>query len=614
MAVLLMATSSSAASDSNVRPYFEQEGLKVEMEVSPLLVTEDDIRLRFRVAESGDAAKPVSGLRPLAWLTRRADNTETPSKESCKHIIRGLLGGRLARNADVNLNEYLLITLDDNNSISIIDPQIESSKTKTLGIVSLTSKGTDFVLARDRRHVLVTLPANGHVAAADIFEKKARYIHVGGRPHSIALQTDGRLAWVGDETGETVSAIDVATLSAVAAIKTGPGPHAFAFTESSAHAYVASRGSTKLAVIDTHTLEVAESLDVGAGAVAVAYSSRSGQVYVARADGVVVVVDSKRQLKAATIRLEDAISSFAISPSGRFGFAVHGDRDKLTIIDTATNSVLHTLTTLSVPDRVQFTDSFAYVRHAGTGEYLLIDLSTLASDGTPAITPVVMGQRPPEFDATTTVAPTIAPLPEGAGVLALNGADRAISHFVEGMSAPMGSYRTYPWPARGVLISDRTIQEADAGVYETEFRLPRAGTYTLPFLVPTSPQLYGCFTLEVATAEGEAVAETPLILEAMFDSKQAFSTGRPQPLSVRLRDPTSGHPVEDLDDVMILVLGGPRNQWRGRARPVGQGAYEVDAIFPSPGQYMVMVASESRGVAFGELHSLVATAELRASH
>lgn len=613
--IIALMVTTTCAEDTAPAPHFEQDGLRVEMYAAPValeaehsaLIANDNIRLRFRVAEDTPTDRPVSGLRPLAWLTKRSPASPTPDKEACKKVIRSLLGGRLARKADVNLNEYLLITLDDNNSISIIDPQIESSKTKTVGMASLSSRGTDFALAADRRTVLVTLENQGRVAATDIFTRRSRYLNVGGHPHRITIQPDGRLAWIGDRWGKAVSIIDIDTMSVAATIEVGTGPHDFAFGESSALAYVTSAGSTAMSVIDTHSLKLDATVTVGPNALAVGYSRRSGRVYVARPNGTIVVVDGQNQSNTTAIELGTRLSSFALSPGGRFAFAVHQQSDTLTVIDTATNHVVQRIPTLSEPDRVDFTDTFAYLRHAGTGEYLLIELSTLSNEGAPVVTPVVMGQLPPS-GTRASIAPTIVPLPEGGGALALSSADRAIAHFMEGMNAPMGSYQTYPWPALGLLISDRTIQETDSGMYETEFRLPTPGTYTLPFLVPTSPQLYGCFTLEVTTPSQEAVAQG-LVVEPMFDSKLPFATGASQPLAIRLSNPTDGSPVEDLDDVMILLLGGPRRQWRGRAVSVGNGRYQANVRFPHAGQYLVMVASSSREIEFGELRSLVARAE-----
>ncbi|MEE8312397.1 MAG: YncE family protein, partial [Candidatus Binatia bacterium] len=484
-AAAVAATAVTAASPAVPESaYFEHEGLRVELDARPLggaggevIRAYQDVELGIRVHEMGDADKTVSGLQPLAWLTRREDREAMLEGEACKRHIRGLLAGRLARNADVNLNEYLLITLDDNNSLSIIDPQIESSKTKTLGIVSLASKGVDFVLAPDRRRVLVTLPLKGQVAEADIFERKARYLGVGGRPQRIALQPDGRFAWVGDETGDEVVAIDVDEFEVAARFSVGSGPHELAFAREEPRAFVIGRADRSVAIVDTRTLEHLGDVSLEAAPVAIAYSDHSRRAYVAIEGGTILVVDGKRREVSGTIRLPAPASAFAVSPDGRFGFAVHRETDSVTIVDTASDRIVDTVATGSEPHDIAFSDAFAYIQHAGTGQAVLIDLNVLSRGDTPTTAPVALGQRPPVSRADPTIAPTVVALPEGGGVLALNGADRSIYHFMEGMNAPMGAYQTYPWRARGVLLSDRTIREVDKGHYATEFQAPSAGEY-----------------------------------------------------------------------------------------------------------------------------------------
>jgi hypothetical protein len=320
----------------------------------------------------------------------------------------------------------------------------------------------------------------------------------------------------------------------------------------------------------------------------------------------VVAIDGKRFTRTAGLSLPARLSDLGVSPDGRFGVALHGEADRVSIIELATLRVLHEAPTARAPDRVSFTAAFAYVRHAGAPEFVLVDLGSLARDRRPVLATVVMGQQPPAAGPYATIAPTVAPLPEGGGALVLSAADRSIYHFMEGMNAPMGSYQTYPWPARGLLIADRTIREVEKGLYQTEFQAPAAGKYTIPFLVPSSPQLWGCFDLEVQGPPTQQAAAR-LRMEPLF-GKRPFPSGVPQEVRVRLMDPEGGHAIDGLDDVMLLVMRGPTWQWRGAARALGGGEYEVTVTFPEPGQYMVMVSSPSQGVEFGSVPSLLAQA------
>lgn len=597
----------AAARERSHAQHFDHDGLRVTMKLDAgdgrTVRSGARVGLRFAVQEAEDGGQPIAGLFPMGWLVKREAHEGPLDRAACKRLLRSLFQGRLSREAAVNLNEYHLVTLDDSNSISVIDPQIESSKTKTLGMISLPSKGVDFVLTPDRQTVLVSLERGGLVAAADLRRMRARHIDVGGRPRRVALQPDGALAWVGDFAGKGVTAIDAAILERRARVDVGPGPHELAFRADSRYMYVLStraQHAAALHLIDTQTLQSRQAVALGPGAIAVAASAHSRQLYVAFAHGTMEVLDDGDLTRAAEIELGAALAFFALSPDGRWGFALDREHDELQIIDTASNRVVHRMATRREPDRVDFTGAFAYVRHAGSEHYLLVDLSTLGQQARPQVATVVMGQAPPGRGQEASLGATLAPLPEGNGALLLNPNDRSVYHFMEGMLAPMGSYRLYPWPARGLLLADRSLREVEKGEYFTSFQAPRPGVYTVPFLVPTSPQIYDCsFTIEVEASPGEAPSHA-LRVETSF-AGQTVEPGVDTTLELRIFDADTGAPLADLEDVMVLVFRQPRWQWRGPARAHGKGRYRVRLRFPEAGSYALMLQVPSRGVQFKDM-------------
>ncbi|NOT29090.1 MAG: hypothetical protein HOP15_01440 [Planctomycetes bacterium] len=584
---------------------FEQDGFRVTMEASSLRSTDaplqawDDLELAFTVREARAGGRPLSGLAPLSWLVRRAEGEGLPDREQCRREIRALLAGRLAKASAVDFNQYFLVTLDDNNSLSIVDPQLESARTKTVGIVPLTSKGADFVLAPDRRTVLVTLPEVARLAAADIDRRMARYLELAGRPAEIALQPDGAYAWVGQETGPGIDVIRVDTFERAKHLELGPGPHEFAFRADSRQAYVLERGSGRLHAFDVHELAPEAVLDTGASALTLAASDLSRRLYVPFYDGRVAVIDQENFARLADLELGPGLTALEVDPSGRFGFALFEGADRLVLFDTATGRTTHTVETERGPARVEFTAGFAYLSHSGSEKTILIDLSVLAQEEKVVATSLPMGQLAPLEGLAATLAPLLAPLPEGGGAVLLHPADRNLYHFMEGMNAPMGAYRTYPWSARGVLLVDRTLREVEDGRYATSFQASEPGTYTVPFVLPTSPQLFGCFELEIGGLP--KVPELWKSLRYELAGATELTSGAPQVLELRLFDAASNAPLADLADVAVLVRRGPRWQWNGVARPTGDGLYRCEPSFPEPGRYQLFLASGTRGVEFGAL-------------
>lgn len=591
--------------------FFEQDGFRVEMTASSparpasragAVSAWANSELRFDVKEKGEAGRPLAGLRPLAWLVRREDGEALPDRGKVKEKIQSLLASRVAPGYEINLNEYVVVTLDDNPSISIIDPQVGSSKTKVIGVVTLLSKGADFVLADDRRNVLVTLPESKEVAVADLSKRIASHIDVPGEPFRIAYQPDRRFVWVGDRSGGSVTAIDAQTLTAKARVAVMPGPHEFAFRGDGRKAFVASPASSRVAVIDVDSMAVERTVDLDVPAAAIAYSDFGGRAYAALETGAILAIDGHSFETVAEIELPDGSSGFTVTPDGRWGFVLNRSRNLVTIVDTATNRAAYTIPVEEKPDRVDFTEKFAYIRHAASELVVLVELPSIGEATTPIASTIVLGRKPPMAGGITTPAPLLAPLPEGGGALVLNPADRIVYHFVEGMNAPTGEYLSYPWTAKGILIADRTIREVEKGRYLSEFQSPRPGSYTVAFLVPSSPQIYGCFDLSVEGDERLGPDAVPLSLEPVFASER-FSPNAPGKLVVRLTDRTSGEPVDRLRDVLFVVTRGPRFQWRGAAKPLGDGRYEVDVPFEDAGRYMVVVGCSSRGIRPGQLES-----------
>jgi len=349
---------------------FEQDGFRVQMGVAslrgapPPFENGDDLELSFRVTEAGAGGRPLTGLTPLSWLVHREEGEGLPDREQCKRDIRGLLAGRLARASAVNLNEYLAVTLDDNNSLSIIDPQLDSERTKTIGMVPLVGKGADFVLAADRRTVLVTLPESGRLAAADLERRMARYLELGGRPAELALAPDGRYALVGQEREPWIDVVRVETFERAARLELGPGPHAFAFRADSSAAYAADADG-RVHALDLARLELTGTLAPRAEPVGLALAEVAGTLYAGQRDGTVAAIDVDAFTPRATLQLGADLSFLAVAPDGRHGFALFGARDELRTFDTATGRVSEPVATADEPLRVERVDEARQPRLAG---------------------------------------------------------------------------------------------------------------------------------------------------------------------------------------------------------------------------------------------------------
>ncbi|HVE82028.1 MAG TPA: hypothetical protein VND93_04250, partial [Myxococcales bacterium] len=193
-------------------------GLSVELEAWPQPVREGDaLRVAFTLRDE-TAGTALTGARPLAWLAPRSGPTTSPRE--CVAQAARFLGGALGDRAPVDFNNYYVLALNDDDSISVVDPRFSFGGSQLLAMVRLEGRGQDWALAPDGRTLFVSMPATGRVAAVDTGSWTVRRgIAVGPRPSRVALQPDGARLWVQDDSG--LSVIDAGSLEVVRRI---PGP------------------------------------------------------------------------------------------------------------------------------------------------------------------------------------------------------------------------------------------------------------------------------------------------------------------------------------------------------------------------------------------------------
>jgi hypothetical protein len=190
-------------------------------------------------------------------------------------------------------------------------------------------------------------------------------------------------------------------------------------------------------------------------------------------------------------------------------------------------------------------------------------------------------------------------------VLVANPLDRTIYFYKEGMAAPMGQFKNYSRQPRAVRVVDRSLREAEPGVYETAVALRRPGRYDLAFFLD-APRMVHCFDFQVAenpelAAERQRDRE-PLAVRYRLDDVNV-TVGEEVAVRFELSDPVTGEPRPGLSDVEVLTFLAPgvwqkRHRARGLSDEDGGGLYEVRFTPPRAGVYYVFVQAQSQGLAF----------------
>ena len=589
---------------------FEKEGIAIDFSIKKMesdkakdqeLLAGSDAIVTFRVTDSR-TGQPVTGLRPNAWIVTRAfDHAPNPSE--CKDKIGTYMGGLLSARADINLNAYYLLTLNHDNTVTFINPQISFSKTKLESIVTLPGKGADWVLSKGKDYLYVTLPQHSSVVVINTITRKivaTLLIGENRKPMRIAIQPDGRYIWVGLDDSPNVAVIDTKTNHLAEIIPAGNGMHNIAFTEDSRFAMVTNSAADTVSVIDTKTLTKISDISVAKTPVPIAYSGASRLFYVAGINGgAISVIDPDKQKVVSTIPVKRGVVALRFDLQGRYGFAVNQIDSDVSVIDAATNSVIASAEVVKGADQVVFTRRYAYIRGTGSEKFSLLEISQAAA-GKLAPLDIQAGQKPPDASAQDIgVSDMITPTPEGNAVMIANAPDQVIYYYTEGMMAPMGTISNYKRRPNAVMLIDHSLSEVAPGVYSSPIRLRRAGRFDVPMLID-QPRIINCFQLEVADSpEAEKQqARVAIASEALFKD-QRFKPGEPVKLRFKIVDSITKEPIVGLVDVQVLTFEPP-GVWQERqfAKEVGGGVYEITQVFPEVGHYRVMLAVQSKGVRF----------------
>jgi len=589
---------------------YEKEGVRIDFTAKPVdpkaaLVAGEDAVVTFSVSDAR-TGQPLAGVRPRAWISTRKADSSAPSEEECKDKVRTFMGGLLSARPDVDLNSYLLLTLNHDNTISVINPLVSFSRTQLENLITLPGPGADWALSRNNETLYVTLPEQSSVAVISTVTRKiVTTVPVGdkGRPMRIALDPTGTRVWVGLDNAPAVAVIDAATNKLVGTVEAGAGLHQLAFTPDGQFAYVTNSAADTVTAIDARTLRKLADIPVGKTPVPVAYSTASRMLYVAAINGdAVSVIDPSKQSVVSTVPVKRGTVALRFDPTGRFGFAVNQVNNSVAVIDASTGQVAGNVEVAKGPDQVTFTDRYAYVRATGSEKFSLVELSGIQK-GKFAAVDVTAGQKAAStLPAEIGVADMIATTPEGNAAMVANTPDGMVYYYVEGMMAPMGTLSNYKRRPHAALILDRSLAEVAPGVFSVPVRLKTGGRFDVSVLTG-QPRISHCFQMEVAsTPESEKLnSGVSVAAKALFDGQQ-FKAGESVTLRFRVNDSSTGQPLKGLGDVQVLAFEPPgiwqQRQW---AKEVGEGEYEITQTFPRPGLYKIMLRVQSRGVAFADL-------------
>jgi DNA-binding beta-propeller fold protein YncE len=544
---------------------------------------------------------PVTGAKPAAWIDPMRGSL------SCAEKVKDFLAGSVFSRAELDLNSFYVLALNQDATVTVVDPLFGYGGTKLLAMVQLKSPGLDWALTPDQSRLFVSMPDSNGVAAVDTRSWKVlANADIPGHPGRLAMQPDGRLVWVGRDAG--VSAIDAANLRLVGALNTGRGAHEIAFSGDSRFLFITNHDDATVSIVDTLSLEKVADLRVGKEPRSIAWSPLSHTAWVASADGTIVAVDAATRAIVSTVQTKPGIAQMRFAPGGRLGFIANPEKNTVQILDAATGRIIQTADMNSGPDQIAFSETLAYVRRRGSETVFMIPLAEVGQDGRPVpAADLPAGQSPLGKTTLPSLADALVEVPGANAVLVTNPADKAIYYYKEGMAAPMGNFSNYDREPRAALVVDRSLRERAPGVYETTARLAPGAPRKLAFLLD-APRFIDCFDLP-AIEGSEVTANHPIRIEPVAASR-TVEVGDRVHLRFRLSDSVTRETKNGAGDVRVLAFLAP-GIWQARfaAAPSGDGLYDAEFAPPKAGIYYVYVSSAALGIPFDNPQYLVIEAK-----
>jgi YVTN family beta-propeller protein len=496
-----------------------------------------------------------------------------------------------------------VLALNEDPTISVVDPLFGFGGSKLLAMISLKSRGDDWVLSADQRSLYVSMPDSNAVAVVDTASwEVTASIATGQSPSRVALQPDQHYLWVAnlgsgmEAPDRGVTVVGAADLLAKGHVPTGRGPYEITFSEDSRFAFVLNRGSGSLSVIEVSSLKKTREIPVGTRPASIAYCSKARSVFVTDEDsGEIYVVDVQRQEVTARIKGEAGLGQIRFPANGQFGFAVNPKKNTLCIIDSSSSRIVQTGDMLHEPYQVAFSDRLAYIRHRQDATVLMVPLDGIGVQGRPV--PVIDfpgGQSRPGDVSVPSLADSIVEVPGGGAVLVANDKDRTVYFYKEGMAAPVGQFDNYGHNPRAVLAVDRSLRERSTpGTYETFIRLPAPGTYEAIFLLD-SPRMVKGFQFEIApNPELERKRNTGKLVAFPRLAERLLRVGDRVPLQFKIADLIDKSVKPNLDGIVILTYLAP-GLWHKRmpAQETAEGIYGIAFEPPKAGVYYVHVLKD----------------------
>jgi hypothetical protein len=299
------------------------------------------------------------------------------------------------------------------------------------------------------------------------------------------------------------------------------------------------------------------------------------------------------------IKAKQGLGPMGFSADGRFGIVLNTLENQASVIDAATDSLIHELDVSAEPYQVVFTKAYAYVRGLASAKVTMINLSSLGQGRTPISQGFEAGPQAPRLAGDLPLASSLAVSRDDNAVFVVNPVDNTTYFYAEGMNAPMSGYPNRGQVARAAMVIDRSLREVEPGLYSARIKLPSAGRFDVAFLL-NQPNIIHCFTALVEPDPSIAQHPGAPKVEFMLD-KSTAALGSPYVVRFRIVQGQQKTRRSGVKDVQVRYFRAPTSRAQEvAALDMGNGIYEAPVTLDQNGAWYLHVRAASLGANFDD--------------
>lgn len=564
----------------------QKEGLEVKLSLDAVDSNPSATPVAGQLLKLSIAGKRLADQQPLkdwslgTWLDLEISPL-SGSVPVCGQRVAGFLSGNLMRQPLLDLTGYYVLTLDQEASVSVLDPAVSfANKSSLYSVIKLGGIGFDWLKTADDAHLFVALPGSREVVVVDLQTLQLiQRIKLPGQPTRLALMPGERLLWVG-QTGPQAedsrfSVIDTHEGRVVESQLLPKGHHEFAFSEQGAQVFVSNRDDGSITLLDGRNFEIQKTWKIDGLPLSLAVIGQT--LWVSDAQKGRLLRYNLQGEPLDSMALKPGVGPLRLSPDRGLMFALNPGEHQLYVIDTKQNRLLQSVTISGRPYDVIFSEQFAYIRTLDSEQAALISLSELNKPGNVSPKYIPIGANKMSASGDLPIASSMTPAMGESGAFFAAPAERTVYHYMEGMNAPDSGIRTYGHVPMATLLARRGLRQVNPGQYEATFRLPSAGRMVLA-LASENPRFMECIGIQVK-ADQPVPQQVGHKLSWLGDSFLRKRSGEQFSLRVKATEqPPQQAVFKSVAVRAVSVAGGEGQVW------------PLTADVDHPGEYMATVS------------------------